>query len=82
MLLSDARATKGGDPVAEAAALDELVVLCPAGDSDEAEDLADDLGRPLGRGGRPERRARRLRRRPRLLTQPTVAHVVRSCLTT
>ncbi len=44
VLLSDARATKGGDPVAEAAALDELVVLCPAGDSEEAEDLADDLG--------------------------------------
>jgi Mg-chelatase subunit ChlD len=44
VLLSDARATKGGDPVAEAAALDELVVLCPAGDSDEAEGLADDLG--------------------------------------
>jgi Mg-chelatase subunit ChlD len=44
VLLSDARATKGGDPVAEAAALDELVVLCPAGDSDEAAHLADALG--------------------------------------
>ena len=44
VLLSDARATKGGDPVAEAAALDELVVLCPAGDSAEARQLADQLG--------------------------------------
>lgn len=44
VLLSDARATKGGDPVAEAAALDELVVLCPAGDSDEAAQLAGALG--------------------------------------
>ena len=44
LLLSDARATKGGDPVAEAAALDELVVLCPAGDGAEAERLADALG--------------------------------------
>jgi Mg-chelatase subunit ChlD len=44
VLLSDARATKGGDPVAEAVALDELVVLCPAGDSDEAAHLADALG--------------------------------------
>jgi Mg-chelatase subunit ChlD len=44
VLMSDARATKGGDPVAEAAALDELVVLCPAGDTCEAEQLADALG--------------------------------------
>jgi Mg-chelatase subunit ChlD len=44
VLLSDARATKGGDPVAEAAALDEVVVLCPAGDEAEAARLADDLG--------------------------------------
>ena len=33
-----------GKAPTEAAALDELVVLCPAGDSDEAEGLADDLG--------------------------------------
>ncbi len=44
ILLSDARATKGGDPLAEAAALDELVIVCPAGDSVEAEQLAGALG--------------------------------------
>jgi len=44
VLLSDGRATKGDDPVAEAAALDELVIVAPAGDSDEAAVLADALG--------------------------------------
>jgi len=40
LLLSDGRATKGDDPVPEAAALDELLVLGPGSDSEEAERLA------------------------------------------
>jgi Mg-chelatase subunit ChlD len=40
ILLSDCRSTNGDDPVAEAAGLDELHVLAPAGETDEAEVLA------------------------------------------
>jgi Mg-chelatase subunit ChlD len=40
LLLSDCRATVPGDVVAAARALDELCVVAPAGDSDEAEALA------------------------------------------
>jgi Mg-chelatase subunit ChlD len=44
ILLSDARPTLGGDPVAAAVALDELVILAPAGDSADAEELAASVG--------------------------------------
>src|SRR5262249_26862365 len=40
ILLSDCRATAGDDPVVEAAALTELWIVAPEGDSDEAEELA------------------------------------------
>lgn len=40
ILLSDCRATSGGDPVDDAAALQELVVLCPAEDTADAEAFA------------------------------------------
>lgn len=40
VLLSDCRATEPGDAVAAAAGLDELVIVAPDGDSDEAEGLA------------------------------------------
>src|SRR5262249_2731503 len=39
VLLSDCRATVEGDVVAAASALDELLILAPDGDSDEAERL-------------------------------------------
>lgn len=44
VLLSDARATAGGDPEPEAAALDELVIVAPAGDPDDAQVLAAAVG--------------------------------------
>lgn len=40
VLLSDCRATAGGDPVAAARRLDELCVLAPAGDAADAESFA------------------------------------------
>lgn len=40
VLLSDCRSTDGEDPVPIAAAVPELVVIAPGGDSDEAEALA------------------------------------------
>lgn len=40
VLLSDCRATVDGDPVAAAVGLEELVVIAPEGDSDEAEAFA------------------------------------------
>ena len=40
VLLSDCRPTEGGDPVAQARAIDELFVVAPAGDSDEGQALA------------------------------------------
>jgi len=40
VLLSDCRSTNGDDPLAEAAGLDEVHVLAPAGETDEAERLA------------------------------------------
>jgi Mg-chelatase subunit ChlD len=40
VLLSDCRATDERDPVPAASGLDELLVLAPAGDTDQAEDLA------------------------------------------
>ena len=44
VLLSDGRATAGDDPVEAATALDELIVLAPADDLDDARDLADAVG--------------------------------------
>jgi Mg-chelatase subunit ChlD len=44
VLLSDGRPTAGGDPTLEAAALDELVVVCPADDDGDARALADAVG--------------------------------------
>jgi len=44
ILMSDCRATTGGDPLPHAAGIDELVVLAPAGDTADAEALADALG--------------------------------------
>jgi Mg-chelatase subunit ChlD len=44
VLLSDCRATSGGDPVDEAAGADELVVLAPGDDTADAEAFAAALG--------------------------------------
>jgi Mg-chelatase subunit ChlD len=44
VLLSDCRATEPGDVTAAAAALDELVIIAPAGDSEDAETLAASVG--------------------------------------
>jgi Mg-chelatase subunit ChlD len=44
VLLSDCRATEPGDVVGAAAALDELVIVAPDGDSGEAEELASQVG--------------------------------------
>jgi Mg-chelatase subunit ChlD len=44
VLLSDCRATTGGDPLPDAAAVDELAVLAPSGDTADAEALACALG--------------------------------------
>jgi len=48
VLLSDCRATAGADPDAELAALDEVVVVAPAGDADDARLLATRAGATLG----------------------------------
>ena len=47
VLLSDCRATVDGDVRAAAAALDELLIIAPAGDSEEAEQLAASVGARL-----------------------------------
>jgi len=44
LLLSDCRSTAGDDPVAAASALDELIVLAPAEDPEEAVALARSVG--------------------------------------
>ena len=44
VLLSDCRATAGGDPVTAARRLDELCVIAPAGDSADAEAFAETAG--------------------------------------
>ena len=44
VLLSDCRATEPGDVVAAARALDELVILAPDGDAEEAAELASCVG--------------------------------------
>ena len=46
VLVSDCRATTGGDPLPHAGALAELVVLGPQGDTADVEALADALGAP------------------------------------
>ncbi|MCZ7628656.1 MAG: hypothetical protein M5U19_06165 [Microthrixaceae bacterium] len=52
VLLSDCRATAGGDPLPHAAGIDEVAVLAPADDTADAEAFAAALGGPLvpGRG--------------------------------
>jgi Mg-chelatase subunit ChlD len=47
VLLSDCRATEPGDVAAAAEALDELVIVAPAGDTVEAEALAAAVGARL-----------------------------------
>ena len=44
ILLSDCRPTAGGDPTADARSLDELAILAPEGDSDDARALAEAVG--------------------------------------
>ncbi|MEJ7799796.1 MAG: VWA domain-containing protein [Ilumatobacter sp.] len=44
ILLSDCRATEPGDAVAAARGLDELIIIAPDGDSDEAVELAEAVG--------------------------------------
>ena len=44
ILLSDCRTTAGGDPIPFVRALDELVILAPEGDSDDARALAEAVG--------------------------------------
>jgi Mg-chelatase subunit ChlD len=53
VLMSDCRATTGGDPLPHAAGIDELVVLAPEGDTADAEALADALGAPWTELGGP-----------------------------
>jgi Mg-chelatase subunit ChlD len=47
LVLSDCRATVEGDPVAAAALLDEVVVVAPASDRDEADEFARRTGARL-----------------------------------
>ncbi len=47
ILLSDCRATVDGDPVAAAAGVEELMIIAPEGDSDEAEAFARRVGARL-----------------------------------
>lgn len=44
LLLSDGRATAGDDPTIAATDLDELIVLAPADDAENAQSLADSIG--------------------------------------
>ena len=44
ILLSDCRATAGVDPVATARRLDELCIIAPADDADDAEEFARRVG--------------------------------------
>jgi Mg-chelatase subunit ChlD len=44
ILLSDCRPTAGGDPIPDARAVDELAILAPEGDSDDARALAEAVG--------------------------------------
>jgi Mg-chelatase subunit ChlD len=44
ILLSDCRSTEPGDAVGAARCLDELIVLAPEGDSDEAAEFAESVG--------------------------------------
>lgn len=48
ILLSDCRSTAGGEPLADALALDELAIIAPAGDSADAERLAAAVGARFG----------------------------------
>ncbi len=59
VLLSDCRATEPGDVVAAASALDELAIVAPAGDAEEADALAAAVGATHHHRQRPDRRRRR-----------------------
>ena len=62
ILMSDCRATAGGDPLPHAAGIDELVVLAPGGDTADAEALADALGAPWAELGGPSDAAEAINR--------------------
>lgn len=53
VLLSDCRATVEGDVLAAAGALDELLIIAPEGDSDEAHKLAAAVGARIACAGGP-----------------------------
>jgi Mg-chelatase subunit ChlD len=53
ILLSDCRATVDGDPLEAARGLDELVIVAPEGDSDEAEAFARRVGARLATAAGP-----------------------------
>ncbi len=62
VLLSDCRATMPGDVAAMARALDELAIIAPEGDADEARALAADLGARMTTVGGPSEVVEALRR--------------------
>ena len=53
IVLSDCRATVEGDPVEAARGIDELVIVAPEGDSDEAEAFARRVGARLATAAGP-----------------------------
>ncbi len=53
ILLSDCRTTAGGDPTGDAMALDELAIIAPEGDSEDARVLAAAVGARLSTVGGP-----------------------------
>ncbi|MEY2959711.1 MAG: hypothetical protein RLZZ01_2279 [Actinomycetota bacterium] len=53
VLLSDCRATEPGDAVAAGRCLDEVVILAPEGDADDARRLAESIGARLATVGGP-----------------------------
>jgi Mg-chelatase subunit ChlD len=62
VLLSDCRATEPGDAVAAAARLDELLIIAPAGDDDDAAELARRTGARITTVGGPSEVAAALSR--------------------
>jgi hypothetical protein len=53
VLISDCRSTAGASAVDDAAAVDELVIIAPTGDTEDAEALADAVGARLGDAATP-----------------------------
>ncbi len=76
ILLSDCRPTTGSDPALAAVRLDELVVVAPADDSDDAAEFARSVRRPLDPPRRPLRHPRRLRPPARLMRDQSGALLV------